>query len=58
MQDLAGLTKWQPSFAKPTASIGNEIASVAKTWMNNVNASTLGKHPYGMRDGESEKFQS
>jgi 3-methyl-2-oxobutanoate hydroxymethyltransferase len=58
MQDLAGLTKWQPSFAKPTATIGNDIASVAKTWMNNVNASTLGKHPYDMREGESEKFQA
>ncbi|MDG1137114.1 MAG: 3-methyl-2-oxobutanoate hydroxymethyltransferase [Phycisphaerales bacterium] len=58
MQDLAGLTKWQPSFAKPTANVGNEISSVAKTWMNNVHASALGKHPYAMRDGESEKFQS
>ena len=58
MQDLAGLTKWQPSFANPTASIGNEIADVAKKWMSNVHNSTLGKHPYEMRDGESDKFQS
>ena len=29
MQDLAGLTKWQPAFAKPTASLGNEIGNVA-----------------------------
>ena len=58
MQDLAGLTKWQPSFAKPTANVGNEIAAVAQTWMQNVNASTLGKHPYEMREGESEKFQA
>ena len=58
MQDLAGLTKWQPSFAKPTANVGNEISSVAKTWMENVHGSTLGKHPYEMFDGESEKFQA
>jgi 3-methyl-2-oxobutanoate hydroxymethyltransferase len=58
MQDLAGLTKWQPSFAKPTANVGNEIASVAKTWMQNVHASTIGKHPYKMLDGESEHFQA
>ncbi len=58
MQDLAGLTKWQPSFAKPTANVGNEIANVAKTWMQNVHASTMGTHPYNMLDGESEKFQA
>ena len=58
MQDLAGLTKWQPSFAKPTANVGSEISSVAKTWMENVHASTLGKQPYEMLDGESKKFQA
>jgi len=57
MQDLAGLTHWQPSFAKPTASIGDEIGKVATTWMSNVHNSTLGKHPYEMRDGELERFQ-
>ncbi len=58
MQDLAGLTKWQPSFAKPIANIGNNIVSVAETWMTNVNESRLGKHPYSMIDGESEKFHT
>jgi len=58
MQDLAGLTKWQPAFAKPTASVGDEIGMVAKNWMTNVYNNTIGKHPYAMKDGESEKFQS
>ncbi len=58
LQDLAGLTKWQPSFAKPTANIGDEIISVAKTWMANVNENNLGEHPYSMIDGESDKFNS
>jgi len=58
MQDLAGLTKWQPAFAKPTSSIGNEIGMVAKNWMTNVFNNTLGNHPYEMRDGESEKFHA
>ncbi len=58
MQDLAGLTKWQPSFAKPTANVGNEIAGVAKTWMESVYNNTLGKHPYNMMEGELDKFQS
>ena len=34
MQDLAGLTKWQPSFAKPTANVGNEISSVVLIVLN------------------------
>lgn len=58
MQDLAGLTKWQPAFAKPTASLGNEIGKVAKNWMDSVFNNSLGEHPYSMRDGESEKFHS
>ena len=58
MQDLAGLTRWQPAFAKPTASLGNDIENVAKNWMGAVFNNSLGEHPYSMRDGESEKFQS
>jgi 3-methyl-2-oxobutanoate hydroxymethyltransferase len=58
MQDLAGLTKWQPAFAKPTSSLGNEYGVVAKNWMSNVFHNSLGEHPYEMKDGESEKFQS
>jgi len=58
MQDLAGLTKWQPAFAKPTASLGDEYGMVAKNWMSNVFNDSLGEHPYAMKDGESEKFQS
>ena len=57
MQDLAGMTAWQPSFAKPTAKIGEEIAAVASTWMQNVSTNNLGKHPYNMHDGESELFK-
>ena len=57
MQDLAGLTKWQPSFAKPTANVGGELSTVAKTWMENVHGSTIGQHPYNMLEGEAKKFQ-
>jgi 3-methyl-2-oxobutanoate hydroxymethyltransferase len=56
MQDLAGMTPWQPSFAQPTSNIGEAIAHVATTWMQNVSTNNLGKHPYRMRDGESELF--
>lgn len=57
MQDLAGMTKWQPSFAQPISSIGDEIANVASSWMRNVSTNNLGKHPYSMREGESELFK-
>ena len=56
MQDLAGMTNWQPGFARPTASIGKDIAKVAQTWMTNVNNNELGTHPYDMREGESQRF--
>ena len=57
MQDLAGMTKLQPSFAQPISSIGDEIANVASSWMRNVSTNNLGKHPYSMREGESELFK-
>jgi len=56
MQDLAGMTPWQPSFAQPTSNVGEAIAHVATTWMQNVSTNNLGKHPYNMHDGESELF--
>lgn len=58
MQDLAGLTKWQPAFAKPIASLGNDLGNIAKNWMKNVYSNSLGEHPYTMKVGESEKFNS
>jgi hypothetical protein len=57
MQDLAGMTNWQPAFAAPKASLGKDIANLAKTWMTNVNNNDLGTHPYDMREGESQRFK-
>ena len=57
MQDLTGMTSWQPAFATPTAAIGKKIATVASKWMISVNKSDLGPHPYEMKDGESEIFR-
>ncbi len=56
MQDLAGMTPWQPSFAQPISNVGEAIADVATTWMQNVSTNNLGKHPYNMHAGESELF--
>ena len=51
-QDLMGLTSWQPAFAQPLASLGQEIMSVGRAWRNRVAAGTLGEHPYHMAPGE------
>ncbi|MCP3904501.1 MAG: 3-methyl-2-oxobutanoate hydroxymethyltransferase [Planctomycetes bacterium] len=56
LQDLLGLTEWQPSFARPVASFGDEIMKAAGCWSEQVRTSDLGEHPYKMRDGESGKI--
>ena len=56
LQDLLGLTDWQPSFASPLVQLGNDLVSAAQRWMENVRTSSLGEHPYRMRDGESDRF--
>ena len=56
LQDLLGLTDWQPSFAKPITAMGERIVDAAARWIEMVRASQLGEHPYTMNEGELEKF--
>ncbi len=56
LQDLLGLTDWQPSFAKPITALGKQIITAADQWIHMVKASNLGEHPYKMAEGELEKF--
>ena len=56
LQDLLGLTDWQPSFAKPITAMGERIVDAAARWIEMVRASELGEHPYTMNEGELEKF--
>ena len=55
-QDLAGMTDWQPSFAKPIDSIGKSIVELTKSWMDSVARNELGEHPYKMTDEELKKI--
>jgi len=50
MQDLFGLSAWQPPFAKPMADIGSQIKSAAGAWVDLVESGQyLAKdHPYQM----------
>jgi len=55
-QDLLGLTEWQPSFASPITSLGDELVRSAQAWIRKVRASDLGQHPYTMMQGEAQKL--
>ncbi|MCZ6834903.1 MAG: 3-methyl-2-oxobutanoate hydroxymethyltransferase, partial [Planctomycetota bacterium] len=56
LQDLLGLTHWQPSFARPLAQIGVPLVEAARTWIEKVRASDLGQHPYTLKKEELDKF--
>ena len=56
LQDLLGLSSWQPSFAHPVAHLGEQLMAAASQWIELVRASKLGPHPYTMKDIELDKF--
>lgn len=56
LQDLLGMTDWQPAFAPPVAQLGHSIAHAAEQWIHKVRTSDLGDHPYLMKKGESGQF--
>jgi 3-methyl-2-oxobutanoate hydroxymethyltransferase len=56
LQDLLGLTDWQPAFAAPLASMGDQLVATARQWMHRVRTGDLGEHPYTMAPGERERL--
>jgi 3-methyl-2-oxobutanoate hydroxymethyltransferase len=50
LQDLLGLTDWQPSFAPPLADLGHALTTAAERWIDKVKAGDLGEHPYTMKE--------
>ena len=56
LQDLLGLSEWQPSFAKPITCLGEPIMAAARRWIEKVRASDLGPHPYRMSEEERDKL--
>ncbi len=58
LQDLLGMTAWQPAFALPTAQVGRQISEAARDWMQRVSTGNLGEHPYIMTDSERAAFAS
>jgi 3-methyl-2-oxobutanoate hydroxymethyltransferase len=57
LQDLLGLSPWQPSFAQPITAMGQQLAEMARQWIRKVDASDLGEHPYMMSEGELHKWR-
>ncbi len=49
LQDLLGLTVWQPSFAKPIAQLGTQLMDAAERWIDKVKRADFGEHPYKMQ---------
>jgi 3-methyl-2-oxobutanoate hydroxymethyltransferase len=56
LQDLLGLTSWQPSFARPLVALGDQLVDAAERWCERVRTSNLGEHPYRMEEGEAGRL--
>lgn len=52
LQDLLGLTAWQPGFAAPVARLGDAIEQAARTWIDRVSRREASQHRYEMAPGE------
>lgn len=58
LQDILGLTAWQPAFAQPLAQIGPQIQAAAAAWCARVQAGELGEHPYVMAPDELRRLRT
>lgn len=57
LQDLIGLTEWQPGFATPVASMGRSIQDAAENWVRRVAERNTTDHRYRMKLGEAPKLK-
>ena len=56
--DLLGLSEWQPGFAKPEASLGEQMKDTVARWVRRVSERSSSDHRYEMRPGEIERFMT
>ncbi|MCK4873322.1 MAG: 3-methyl-2-oxobutanoate hydroxymethyltransferase [Phycisphaerales bacterium] len=56
LQDLLGMTTWQPGFANPITDVGRQIESAAREWIERVADNRVTDHRYEMLPGEEEKL--
>lgn len=57
LQDLLGLTEWQPAFAAPAVRLGESIERAARAWGERVRSGELGEHPIVMPESERAAFE-
>lgn len=57
LQDVLGLSEWQPAFAQPVAHLGPNLVAAAQRWCHKVRSGNLGDHPYSMPAEELKRFQ-
>ena len=57
LQDLLGLSAWQPAFARPMADLGAQVTQAAAAWCARVRAGELGEHPYSIAPDELARMQ-
>lgn len=46
LQDLLGLSNWQPGFAQPIVNMGEQIENAARTWVQRVAAGEITDHRF------------
>jgi len=49
LQDLLGLTDWQPPFAEPLANLGESVRAAAEQWVRRVRSGQVTSHRYQQR---------
>lgn len=57
LQDLLGMTSWQPGFASPVAQLGPAIEAAGREWVSRVSSKMVTDHRYEMR-AETGKTES
>lgn len=55
LQDIVGLSDWQPNFAKPLANVGDALQKAAVAWRERVHAGCIDS-VYAMSDAERERL--
>ncbi len=59
LQDLLGMSEFQPSFAKSIEEFGSRLVDVSRRWVEMVGSGEYVKdHPYKMSEGEIKRFTS
>ena len=57
LQDLLGLSAWQPAFAKPAAQLGEAMRVAAAEWCDRVRRGGI-EGAFRMADGESARLEA